>query len=83
MTSLVQFLSIILRLKLTLNGFRIIIEICTIFNFFFFFDNLSDRYKVFLDLFNLSTFLIPRANIPPLTKQMQTQLNIAKSSNNE
>lgn len=37
---------------------------------------LSDRYKVFLDLFNLSTFLIPRANIPPLTKLMQNQLNI-------
>jgi len=26
----------------------------------------SDRYKVFLDLFNLSTWLIPRVYIPPL-----------------
>lgn len=38
---------------------------------------LSDRYKVFLDLFNLSTFLIPRNLIPPLTKQMKTRLSIA------
>jgi len=39
---------------------------------------LSDRYKVFLDLFNLSTFLIPRDRIPPLTEQMQTRLNIGR-----
>ncbi|KYN05469.1 Tryptophan 2,3-dioxygenase [Cyphomyrmex costatus] len=38
---------------------------------------LSDRYKVFLDLFNLSTFLVPRHMIPPLTKQMKTKLSIA------
>ncbi|XP_033223163.1 tryptophan 2,3-dioxygenase [Belonocnema kinseyi] len=38
---------------------------------------LSDRYKVFLDLFNLSTFLIPRNLIPPLTKQMKTKLSVA------
>ncbi|XP_043669022.1 tryptophan 2,3-dioxygenase isoform X1 [Vespula pensylvanica] len=38
---------------------------------------LSDRYKVFLDLFNLSTFLIPRHLIPPLTKQMKTRLSIS------
>ncbi|XP_076641407.1 tryptophan 2,3-dioxygenase vermilion isoform X1 [Halictus rubicundus] len=38
---------------------------------------LSDRYKVFLDLFNLSTFLIPRHMIPPLSKQMKTKLSIA------
>lgn len=37
----------------------------------------SDRYKVFLDLFNLSTFLIPRHMIPPLTKQMKIKLSIA------
>ncbi|XP_017766471.1 PREDICTED: tryptophan 2,3-dioxygenase isoform X2 [Eufriesea mexicana] len=37
---------------------------------------LSDRYKVFLDLFNLSTFLIPRHMIPPLTKQMKTKLSV-------
>ncbi|KAK0175882.1 hypothetical protein PV328_000076 [Microctonus aethiopoides] len=38
---------------------------------------LSDRYKVFLDLFNLSTFLIPRNLIPPLSKRMKTKLSIA------
>ncbi|CAL1688932.1 unnamed protein product [Lasius platythorax] len=38
---------------------------------------LSDRYKVFLDLFNLSTFLVPRHMIPPLTKQMKIKLSIA------
>ena len=37
----------------------------------------SDRYKVFVDLFNLSTFLIPRHLIPPLTKKMKTKLSIA------
>ncbi|XP_072756410.1 tryptophan 2,3-dioxygenase isoform X3 [Anoplolepis gracilipes] len=38
---------------------------------------LSDRYKVFLDLFNLSTFLVPRHMIPSLTKQMKIKLSIA------
>lgn len=42
---------------------------------------LSDRYKVFLDLFNLSTFLIPRESIPPLTKHMQNKLNIGDQTN--
>ena len=28
------------------------------------------RYKVFIDLFNLSTFLVPRHLIPPLTPQV-------------
>lgn len=37
---------------------------------------LSDRYKVFLDLFNLSTFLIPRSQIPPLSKGMKSKLSI-------
>uniref|UniRef100_A0A182PUY7 Tryptophan 2,3-dioxygenase n=1 Tax=Anopheles epiroticus TaxID=199890 RepID=A0A182PUY7_9DIPT len=41
---------------------------------------LSDRYKVFLDLFNLSTFLIPRQTIPPLTNEMQKALNLAWGS---
>lgn len=36
----------------------------------------SDRYKVFLDLFNLSTFLIPRESIPPLTVEMKKTLNM-------
>ncbi|XP_068906800.1 LOW QUALITY PROTEIN: tryptophan 2,3-dioxygenase [Tenebrio molitor] len=35
---------------------------------------LSDRYKVFVDLFNLSTFLIPRSYIPPLTTSMRSHL---------
>ena len=30
----------------------------------------ENRYKVFLDLFNMSTFLIPRNLIPPLTPQV-------------
>ncbi|XP_006622334.1 tryptophan 2,3-dioxygenase isoform X1 [Apis dorsata] len=38
---------------------------------------LSDRYKVFLDLFNLSTFLIPRHMIPPLTKEMKSMLSVS------
>ncbi|KAG7173017.1 Tryptophan 2-3-dioxygenase-like, partial [Homarus americanus] len=37
---------------------------------------LSDRYKVFLDLFNLSTFLLPRNSVPPLTRQMKYRLSI-------
>ncbi|XP_046394532.1 tryptophan 2,3-dioxygenase [Ischnura elegans] len=37
---------------------------------------LSDRYKVFLDLFNLSTFLIPRSHIPPLSKGMKSTLSM-------
>ncbi len=35
---------------------------------------LSDRYKVFLDLFNAATFLIPRHEIPPLTDTMKNLL---------
>lgn len=37
---------------------------------------ISDRYKVFLDLFNLSTFLIPRDYIPPLTRRMKRRLSM-------
>lgn len=37
---------------------------------------LSDRYKVFVDLCNLSTFLIPACFIPPLTAQMKHRLSI-------
>lgn len=36
---------------------------------------LSDRYKVFLDLFNLSTFLLPRNSVPPLTRKMKYRLS--------
>ena len=35
----------------------------------------SDRYKVFLDLFNLSTFILPRKNIPALSRQMKSRLS--------
>ncbi|KAK9497706.1 hypothetical protein O3M35_004378 [Rhynocoris fuscipes] len=45
---------------------------------------LSDRYKVFLDLFNLSTFLLPRCYIPPLSDSMKCQLYLrGKRANNE
>ncbi|XP_015763171.1 PREDICTED: tryptophan 2,3-dioxygenase-like [Acropora digitifera] len=33
-----------------------------------------DRYKVFVDLFNLSNFLIPRDFIPPLSSSMKMRL---------
>ncbi|CAG5128211.1 unnamed protein product, partial [Candidula unifasciata] len=36
----------------------------------------SDRYKVFLDLFNMSTYLIPRHYIPPLSRSLKRQLSI-------
>jgi len=37
----------------------------------------SDRYKVFVDLFNLSNFLIPRDQIPPLSSSMKMRLRTA------
>ncbi|XP_002732444.1 tryptophan 2,3-dioxygenase-like [Saccoglossus kowalevskii] len=40
----------------------------------------TDRYKVFLDLFNLSTFLIPRSELPVLDLQMMKQLSKPSSS---
>lgn len=33
---------------------------------------------MFLDLFNLSTFLIPRGYIPPLTSHMKSKLSISR-----
>ncbi|EDV24411.1 uncharacterized protein TRIADDRAFT_25841, partial [Trichoplax adhaerens] len=39
----------------------------------------SDRYKVFNDLFNLSTFLIPREYIPPLTRSMAKRLSVGNT----
>lgn len=42
------------------------------------FCNFSDRYKVFIDLFNLSTFLIPRSYIPKLTTEMKHTLTLSK-----
>ena len=35
----------------------------------------SDRYKVFLDLFNLSTYLVPRQYSPLLTQRMLRSLS--------
>lgn len=40
----------------------------------------SDRYKVFIDLFNLASFLIPREFIPKLTTEMRKRLSVAKVS---
>jgi len=39
----------------------------------------SDRYKVFLDLFNLSTFLIPRRYLPPLSARMKRRLSLRQA----
>lgn len=36
----------------------------------------SDRYKVFLDLNNLTTYLIPRAYTPPLSRDMEHRLSV-------
>jgi len=38
---------------------------------------LSDKYKVFVDLFNVSTFLIPRHLVPALTPKMKKLLRTA------
>lgn len=40
----------------------------------------SDRYKVFLDLFNLSTFILPRKHIPPLSRKMKSRLSIREDT---
>jgi tryptophan 2,3-dioxygenase len=40
---------------------------------------LSDRYKVFLDLFNLSTFLVPKGFLPPLTQEMKDRLALVEA----
>ncbi|CAF1190238.1 unnamed protein product [Rotaria sordida] len=37
----------------------------------------SDRYKIFIDLCNLASFLIPREFIPKLTSAMRLRLSIA------
>ncbi|XP_050417225.1 tryptophan 2,3-dioxygenase [Patella vulgata] len=37
---------------------------------------ISDRYKIFLDLFNLSTYIIPRAYIPPMNNRMKRRLSV-------
>ena len=37
----------------------------------------SDRYKIFIDLFNLASFLVPREFIPKLTNEMKICLSTA------
>jgi hypothetical protein len=37
----------------------------------------SDRYKVFIDLFNLASFLIPREFLPKLSTEMKWRLAVA------
>jgi tryptophan 2,3-dioxygenase len=41
----------------------------------------SDRYKVFIDLFNLASFLIPREFLPKLTTEMKMRLAVASVGN--
>jgi tryptophan 2,3-dioxygenase len=36
----------------------------------------SDRYKVFIDLFNMASFLIPREFLPKLTNEMKMRLAV-------
>ena len=36
----------------------------------------SDRYKVFLDLTNLTSYLIPREFTPPLSRDMEHRLGV-------
>ena len=45
-----------------------------------FFSLCSDRYKVFLDLFNLSTYLIPRDYFPRLTTRMRHRLSVYENT---
>nr|ALQ52682.1 tryptophan 2,3-dioxygenase [Nilaparvata lugens] len=37
---------------------------------------LSDRYKIFVDLFNLSSFLLPSSLVPPLNSFMKSKLSL-------
>ncbi len=45
----------------------------------------AEKNRVYLDLFNLSTFLIPRSKLPILPKELKKQLNfyIAEEDNSE
>ena len=36
----------------------------------------SDRYKIFVDFFNLSSFVVPRCRIPPLSVEMKDLLYV-------
>ena len=44
----------------------------------YFFFPFSDRYKVFVDLFNLATFLVPRHWVPKLNPNVHTFLYMAE-----
>jgi len=37
----------------------------------------ADRHKVFTDLFNLSTFLVPRSQLPELPEELKKKLNFS------
>lgn len=52
---------------------------------YFEFEYSSDRYKVFIDLFNLASFLVPREFLPKLTPEMKLRLATAsvESSTND
>ncbi|MDP2437676.1 MAG: tryptophan 2,3-dioxygenase family protein [archaeon] len=43
----------------------------------------SDRYKVFLDFYNLSSFLIPRSNLPDLPVEAKSKLGFYYSSHTQ
>jgi len=54
--------------------------------FWIFFENFilfSDRYKVFIDLFNLASFLVPREFLPKLTTEMKMRLAVASVESSE
>ncbi|KAH8240492.1 hypothetical protein KR038_003535, partial [Drosophila bunnanda] len=66
-----QYLRSTLRCAWNRSAIFDLSEIFKVITVLFFF---SDRYKVFLDLFNLSTFLIPREAIPPLDESIRKKL---------
>lgn len=39
----------------------------------------GDRYKIFLDLFNISSYLIPKNTLPQLPKVVKEQMDFAWS----
>ena len=42
----------------------------------------TDKHRVYADLFNLATFLIPRSHLPPLPKEIREKLGYFYSSKN-
>lgn len=49
-----------------------------LFHFLFLKCDFSDRYKVFLDLFNLATYLVPRSWVPKLNPNVDTFIYTAE-----